>query len=232
MPAALRHLQHGAIAPVDLAQAAIGPGMAVFSRFAQIVEADGTPMTIRQALAIINQTLDEVLAVQEGEFDADTRWALAWFEQFGIEEGPFGEADVLARAKNTAVNGLEQAEIVRARGGRVRLLKREELRSDWNPATDTRLRHWEVVQHLMRALESGGETAAADLLRKIGGMGEIARDLAYRLYSICERKGWASEALAYNGLVIAWPEISKLSQQTPKVGAGEQMVFGSGERSA
>jgi len=214
LPDALRHMQRGSIAPVDLAQAAIGPGMAVFTRYAKVIEADGSAMSVRQALALINQTLDEVLAEQEGEFDSDTRWALAWFEQFGTDEGAFGVADVLARAKNTAVNGLVDAGIVAARGGKVRLLKRDELPADWNPATDSKIRNWEVAQHLIRALETGGEVAASDLLRKIGGMGEVARDLAYRLYNLCERKKWANEAMAYNGLVISWREISKLAQSS------------------
>jgi putative DNA methylase len=125
-------------------------------------------------------------------------------------------AETLSKAKNTAVNGLVEAGIVHSRGGKVRLLKREELPADWNPATDTRLRHWEIVQYLIRALETGGETAAADLLRRLGGMGETARDLAYRLYSICERKKWAADALAYNSLVIAWPEISKMARQAAR----------------
>jgi putative DNA methylase len=118
----------------------------------------------------------------------------------------------VSKAKNTAVNGLVDAGIIHARAAKVRLLEREELPADWNPATDTRLCHWEVVQYLIRTLETGGEPAAADLLRRLGGVGEIARDLAYRLYSICERKGWAQEALAYNGLVIAWQEIGKLAR--------------------
>ncbi len=127
LPEALRNLQRGSIAPVDLAQAAIGPGMAVFTRYAKVMESDGSPMTVRTALGLINQALDEVLAEQEGEFDGDTRWALAWFEQFGMNEGPFGDAETLSKAKNTAVNGLVEAGIVKARGGKVRLVKREEL---------------------------------------------------------------------------------------------------------
>jgi putative DNA methylase len=214
LPEALKNLQRGSIAPVDLAQAAIGPGMAIFTRYAKVMEADGSPMKVRQALALINQTLDEVLAEQEGEFDGDTRWAVAWFEQFGPDEGPFGVAETLSKAKNTAVNALVDARIITARGGKVRLLKRNELPDDWNPGTDNKVRHWEVAQHLIRALETGGETAAANLLRRVGGMGEVARDLAYRLYSLCERKKWASEALSYNGLVIAWPEINKLAQSS------------------
>ncbi len=159
--------------------------------------------------------LDDVLAEQEGEFDTDTRWALAWFEQFGMEEGAFGMAETLSKAKNAAVNGLQEAGIIKARSGKVRLLKREEMNADWNPATDKRLTAWEVTQHLIRALDTGGETAAADLLRRLGGVGEMARDLAYRLYSICERKKWAEEAIAYNSLVIAWPELSRLARSTP-----------------
>lgn len=211
LPVALRNLQHGNIAPVDLAQAAIGPGMAVFTRYAKVIESDGSPMTVRTALGIINQVLDEVLAEQEGDFDADTRWALAWFEQHGTEEGPFGVAETLSKAKNTAVNALVEAGIVKSRGGKVQLLPRGELPDDWDPATDTRLRHWEVVQHLIRTLETKGETEAAKMLNRLGGMGETARELAYRLYSICERKKWSEEALAYNSLVIAWPELSKLA---------------------
>jgi putative DNA methylase len=209
LPEALRLLQHGNIAPVDLAQAAIGPGMAVFSRYAQVLEAGGTPMRVRTALALINQTLDEVLAEQEGEFDAGTRWALAWFEQFGMEAAPFGEAETLSKAKNTSVRGLEEAGILQATGGKVRLLKREELDGTWDPASDPRLTVWEVTQHLLRALEQDGEAGAAALLARVGTHGDAARDLAYRLYQICERQGRAQEALGYNSLVVAWPEIAR-----------------------
>jgi len=211
LPDALRNLQRGSIAPVDLAQAAIGPGMAVFTRYAKVMESDGAPMSVRTALGLINQALDEVLAEQEGEFDGDTRWALAWFEQFGMDDGPFGDAETLSKAKNTAVNGLIEAGIVTARGGKVRLVKRAELDTAWDPATDKRLTVWEITQHLIRTLEQEGEPAAAALVHRLGGMAETARDLAYRLYSLCERKKWAEEALAYNGLVIAWPELTKLA---------------------
>ncbi len=212
LPDALRHLQAGNIAPVDLAQASIGPGMAIYTRYTKVMEADGSSMTVRQALGIINQMLDEVLAEQEGEFDPETRWAVAWFEQFGMENGPFGEAETLSRAKNTAVNGLVEAGIITARAGKVRLLKRSELPPDWNPATDKRLVHWEAAQYLIGRLEAAGESAAADLLRQLGTIGEMTRDLAYRLYNICERKKWPAEALAYNSLVIAWPELSRLAR--------------------
>lgn len=213
---ALRLLQSGSIAPVDLAQAAIGPGMAIFSRYAKVVESDGKPMTVRTALTLINQVLDEVLAEQEGEFDSDTRWAVAWFEQFGMEAGPYGVAETLSKAKNTSVQGLVEAGVVTSRGGKVQLLGWEKLSDDWDPVTDSRLTEWEAVQYLIRALDRHGETGAADLLRKLGSdYGERARDLAYRLYAICERKGWSGEALAYNSLVIAWPEISRLAHRQP-----------------
>jgi putative DNA methylase len=211
LPEALRYLQQGNIAPVDLAQAAIGPGMGVFSRYSKVVEADGRPMTVRTALGLINQVLDETLAEQESDFDADTRWALAWFEQQGMNPGPFGVAETLSKAKNTAVNALVHAGFLESKGGKVRLLDRDELAATWDPATDSRLTVWEVTQHLMRTLESGGEQGAATLLRRVGGLGETARELAYRLYVLCERKKWAKEALAYNGLVVAWPEIARLA---------------------
>ena len=225
LPDALRHLRAGNIAPVDLSQAAIGPGMAIFTRYAKVMEADGSPMRVRQALMLINQALDEILAEQEGEFDADTRWALAWFEQFGMEDGPFGVAETLSKAKNTAINGLVEAGLIAARSGKVRLLKRSDLPADWNPATDKKLRHWEITQHLIRILESNGEQAAAALLRQLGGMAEAARDLAYRLYVLCERKKWTQEALAYNGLVIAWPEISKLAARAPTAEQTQKEMF-------
>ena len=222
LPDALRNLQSGNIAPVDLAQAAIGPGMAIFSRYAKVVEADGEPMTVRAALMLINQVLDEVLAEQEGEFDADTRWAVAWFEQHGTEEGDYGVAETLSKAKNTSVQGLVEAGVVRSRSGVVQLLGRDSLPDDWDPTVDDRLTEWEAVQHLIRSLDQQGEMGAADLLRKLGGdYGERARDLSYRLYTICERKGWASEAIAYNSLILAWSEISKLARQTP-VSTGKQ----------
>lgn len=211
LPEALRNLQQGNIAPVDMAQSAIGPGMAVFTRYAKVLESDGSPMNVRTALGLINQTLDEVLAEQEGEFDGDTRWALSWFEQFGMDEGPFGDAETLSKAKNTAINGLVEAGIIVARSGKVRLIRREELPANWNPAQDKRLTVWEVTQHLIHRLDEQGEIGAAELVGQLGGIGEVARDLAYRLYSTCERKKWAQEALAYNSLVVAWPELTKLA---------------------
>ena len=208
LPQALRNLQKGNIAPVDLAQAAIGPGMAVFSRYKKVLETDGSPMRVRTALALINQGLDEVLSELEREFDPDTRWALAWFEQHQFDEGLYGEAEVLATAKALSISHLAEAGILHSRAGKVRLLRREELPEDWDPSTIDRLTVWEVTQHLIRRLDQKGEKETANLKAKIGGMAEIARDLAYRLYTLCERKGWAEEAGYYNSLVVAWPSMA------------------------
>ncbi|HEU5369090.1 MAG TPA: hypothetical protein VFU69_11525 [Ktedonobacterales bacterium] len=218
LPAALKDLQRGHIAPVDLAQAAIGPGMAVFSRYSKVLEADGSPMRVRTALQLINQALDEVLAEQEGEYDAETRWAVAWFEQFGLEEADYGVAETLSKAKNTAVERLVEAGILSARGGKVRLLRRAELSDGWNPAKQPHLTAWDVTQRLIKSLldvHGGGEQGAAAILDQVGGLGEIARDLAYRLYTTCERKGWAQEALAYNSLVVDWREIAGEAARLP-----------------
>jgi len=208
LPHALRNLQKGNIAPVDLAQAAIGPGMAVFSRYKKVLETDGSPMRVRTALALINQGLDEVLSEQESEFDPDTRWALAWFEQHQFDEGAYGEAEVLATAKALSISHLAETGIVHSRAGKVRLLRRDELPEDWDPSLIGRLTVWEVTQHLIRRLDQKGEKETANLKARIGGMAEIARDLAYRLYTLCERKGWADEAGYYNSLVVAWPSMT------------------------
>ena len=220
LPEALRNLQKGNIAPVDLAQAAIGPGMAVFSRYARVLETDGSPMGVRTALSLINQSLDEVLAEQEGEFDADTRWALAWFDQYGFTEGAYGQAETLSTAKNTSVSGMVEAGILAAKGGKVRLLKKEELPPDWDPAADTRLTIWESTHHLIRALDQG-EQAAAELLRKLGAVSEIARDLSYRLYTVCERRKWSQDAIGYNALVLAWPDLTRLAQEQKAAGPAQ-----------
>lgn len=220
LPGALAHLQKGNIAPVDLAQAAIGPGMAVFTRFAKVLDAQGKPLAVRDALTLINQTLDEALAEQEGDFDADSRWALAWFEQFGFADGEYGVAETLSTAKNTSVMGLEEAGILKSGRGKVRLLKASELPANWDPATDPRLTAWEVVHYLIRALDAEGELGAAALVAKLGTKAEVARELAYRLYTLCERKKRATEALAYNGLVQSWPEIMRLAREgaAPTIG--------------
>ncbi|MCP5148713.1 MAG: DUF1156 domain-containing protein [Pseudomonadales bacterium] len=215
LPVALAHLQRGNIAPVDLAQAAIGPGMAVYTRYSKVLDAEGKQLTVRAALTLINQTLDEALAEQEGDFDADTRWALTWFDQVGFAEDDFGVAEQLSKSKNTSVAGLVEAGILVSKSGKVRLLKPTELAGNWDPTTDTRLTVWEMVHHLIRVLEASGEGAAAALVAKLGAKAETARELCYRLYTLCERKRRATEALAYNGLVQSWPEITRLAQEAP-----------------
>ena len=221
LPQALAHLQAGNIAPVDLAQAAIGPGMAVYTRYAKVLDADGKPVPVRAALALINQVLDEALAEQEGDFDADTRWALTWFEQMGFNDGDYGIAEQLSKSKNTAVQGLVEAGIILSKAGKVCLLKPAELPVDWNPTTDARLTVWEMVHQLIRVLEISGESAAADLVAKLGSKAEIARELCYRLYTLCERKKRANEAMSYNGLVQSWPEITRLAQEKPSAVASD-----------
>ena len=230
LPGSLRHHQARNIAPVDLAQAAIGPGMGVYTRYAKVLDAEGKSVSVREALALINATLDEALAEQEGDFDADSRWALAWFEQVGFNDGEYGVAETLSKAKNTSVAGLATSGILDSRRGKVRLLKPEELPASWDPATDPRLTSWEVAHHLIRVLGSGGESAAADLVTKLGARAEPARELAYRLYTICERKKRAAEALAYNGLVQSWPEIVRLAQEGGKPAGAEPDLFATGER--
>jgi putative DNA methylase len=213
LPSALRHLQASNIAPVDLAQAAIGPGMAVYTRYAKVLDAEGKPVSVGEALALINATLEEALTEQEGDFDADSRWALAWFEQNGFAEGDYGVAEVLSKAKVTTVKGLAEAKIVESKRGKVRLIKPEELEPDWDPTGRSDLTVWEIVHQLIRALNARGESAAAGLVAKLGSRAEVARELAYRLYTICERKKRAAEALAYNGLVQSWPEIARLARE-------------------
>ncbi|MCC6750892.1 MAG: DUF1156 domain-containing protein [Deltaproteobacteria bacterium] len=213
LPQALKALQKGYIAPVDMAQASIGPGMAIYSRHAKVIEADGSTMGVRTALQLINQALDEYLTEREGEFDSDTRFAVTWFESRCFDSGPFGDAETLAKARNVSVEGVKDAGVLHSAAGKVRLLKRTELPDDWDPATDRRLTIWEATQHLIKRLEDRGEEAAADLMIALGGKVDAARDLAYRLYATCERKGWAEEARAYNGLVVSWPQIAKLAAQ-------------------
>jgi putative DNA methylase len=181
-----------------------------------VLDAQGEKLEVRHALALINETLDTALAEQEGDFDADSRWAVTWFEQNGFVEGEFGVAEVLATARNTSISGLEEAGILKQGRGKVRLLKPEELPADWSPETDDRLTNWETVHHLIRVLASGGESAASDLVKQLGSKAETARELAYRLYTICERKKRANEALAYNGLVQSWPALMQLAQESGK----------------
>jgi putative DNA methylase len=194
-----------------------------------VLDAEGKPLAVREALTIINQTLDEALAEQEGDFDSDSRWALTWFEQSGFAEGEYGVAEQLSKSKNTSVAGMVEAGILESKRGKVRLLKPDELPTGWDPATDPRLTAWEIVHQLIRRLASGGEDAAAGLVAKLGAKAEVARELAYRLYTLCERKKRTAEALAYNGLVQSWPEITRLAKEGGKSKTEQGGLFGDTE---
>ena len=211
LPKALSEMQHANIAPADMPQAAIGPGMAVFSRFKAVLEADDRPMKVKTALQLINRELDEYLGGIQGDFDSETRFAVTWFEQNGMAEGDYGIADNIARARGISVESVKDAGIVVAAAGQVRTLKRDEIDPGWDPMADTRLTVWECCQHLIRALEHDGEHGAAILLKKIGpGYADAAKDLAYCLYEICTNKRRdAGEAAAYNGLIAVWAELTR-----------------------
>jgi len=226
LPKALIDLQHGNIAPVDLPQSSIGPGMAIFSRYAKVVESDGKPMSVRTALQLINQSVDEFLSEQEAQMDDWTRFAITWFNQFGFQQGAYGDAQNIATARNVTVEGVRDAGILETGGGKVRLLRIDELEADWSPTADARCTVWEVVHHLIKRLNDGGEEAAAKLLKEVGGLGEDARTLCYRLYTLCEQKKWADEARAYNTLIGVWPGLTKLSDNLAITGKQTQSEFG------
>jgi putative DNA methylase len=222
LPPALRHLQQGNVAPVDFAQAALGPGMAIYSRYSSILESSGNELTVRSALGMINQIQSEVLTEQEDDFDAETRWAIAWFELNGFSESSFGDAEVLTKAKTTSVTSLDQAGVVLSGGGSVRLFRPEELPVDWDPL-DGRLTVWGMTHHLLRVYyhEKAGDEATASLLRKFGSKGDLARDLALRLFRISEKRGLLVEAQAYNALGLGWSELAHLAK-TESVPAPQQ----------
>ena len=217
LPEALDEMTRGAggeqspVAPVDLSQAIIGPGMAVFSKYAAVLEADGSPMSVRTALQLINRFL------AEDDFDPDTQFCLHWFEQHGWMEGVYGEADVLARAKATSVSGLAEAGVVDSGGGKVRLVKWADYPPDWDPRMKiVRMPIWEALHQLIRALKQGGESASGALLAALGGKAEAVRQLAYRLYTLCERLGQAEDARAYNELITSWTGIESAAATARK----------------
>jgi putative DNA methylase len=216
LPQALDEMTKGSgddrspVAPVDLSQAIIGPGMAVFSKYSAVLEADGSPMSVRTALQLINRFL------AEDDFDHDTQFCLHWFAQHGWGESIFGEADTLARAKGTSVDGVKEAGIIKSGSGKVRLLKWSEYPEDWDPRTDKRLPVWEALHHLIRALRQGGDSASGALLAGLGGKAEAVRQLAYRLYTLCERLGQAEDAGAYNELITSWTGIESAAATAPK----------------
>jgi len=212
LPTALRELQQGAIAPVDLPQAAIGPGMAVFSRYSAVLSDDGTPMRVRAALSIINEVLDEVLSEQEGDFDPDSRFALAWFRQHGFDSGDFGDADNLARARNASLEHLDRAGILTLRGtrGKVTLLAPSSLDPEWDPATDRSISAWEVVMHLARTLTDNGVVAASALLTRVPESidRDLCKELAFLLFALAEDAKRTKVAVEFNALGTAWNDIA------------------------
>ncbi|ADG14232.1 protein of unknown function DUF1156 [Paraburkholderia atlantica] len=203
------------VAPVDLAQAVIGPGMAIFSKYASVLEADGSPMSVHTALTLINRMLTE----GDGEFDADTQFCLGWFDEQGWANGEFGKADVLARAKGTSVQHVRDAGVVDSGSGRVRLLRPLEYPADWSPERDNNTPVWEALHQMIRALRDQGETAAGALLAGMPQRAEPIRSLAYRLYTLCERKGWAEDARAYNELISSWTGIEAASHEKGHFGS-------------
>jgi putative DNA methylase len=211
------------IAPVDLAQAAIGPGMALYSQYPAVLNQDGTPLRVHDALILINREITDFLTPDAGAFDADTLFCNAWFEQYGWAEGPFGEADVLARGKGTSVAGVAQAGIAASGAGKVRLLRWADYAAGWDPKADARNPVWEATHHLIRALNTQGESAAGALLAAMPDKAEPIRQLAYHLYTLCERKKWAEEARAYNELITAWHAVLAASRE--QGARGEQLGF-------
>jgi putative DNA methylase len=203
------------IAPVDLAQAAIGPGMSIFSKYEAILEADGSHMSIHNALSLINKAIDEYFTEAEGEMDVDTRFCVDWFQQYGFKDGIFGEADVLARAKGTSVEGVQEAGVILAKANKVRLFKVSEYPEEWDPKTDKRTPIWEACHHMCRALQIS-ESNAGELLARMSDKAEPIRQLAYRLYTVCERKGWAEDAGLYNALIASWHSILEESHKSEK----------------
>lgn len=224
LPDALRIMREESIPPVDLAQSAIGPGISIYSRYAKVIESDGNSMTVRTALSLINGVLSEVLSGEESDMDPESRFAITWFEQYGFTRGPFGDAETLARAKNTSVQSVVDSGILENKDG-VRLLTLSQLQDKWDPLKDGRLTVWEVTHYLLRALLQD-ESSASELLRKIGsGMGERARTLAYQMFSLADKRGSADEASDYNMLVTAWPEIQRLARQDPNSNSTPDQLF-------
>ncbi|GAA14947.1 DUF1156 domain-containing protein [Gordonia alkanivorans] len=222
LPVALRRLQQGQIAPVDLPQAAIGPGMAVFSRYSAVLEPDGKRMTVRSALARINEILDQVLNEQEGDFDAPSRFAIAWYRQHGYDVGAFGDANNLANARNTTVDVMDRDGILSSRAGKVQLIKPSDLSWDYDPVTDLHTSNWEALHHLIKVLERDGIAPAGDFLqvalsRPDGAVdADLVKELAHLLFRVAEANGWTKDALSFNSLVTSWPEILEVARSARK----------------
>ena len=213
-----------AIAPVDLAQSAIGPGMAIYSKYEAVLNQDGSKMSVHDALIMINRAITDHLHPDSGNFDADTLFCDDWFDQYGWKEGPFGEANVLAQAKGTTVDGVAVSGVITSGGGKVRLLKWSEYPEDWDPKTDKRTPVWEACHQLIRELNQKGETETGRLLSRMADKGEAIRQLAYHLYTLCERKKWAEDARAYNELISSWHAIVDAAGRVDQ--SDEQLEFG------
>lgn len=213
------------IAPVDLAQASIGPGMAIYSKYQAVLNQDGSRMSVHDALVLINRTITEHLSPDSGSFDADTQFCSGWFEQYGWSTGQFGDADTLARAKGTSVDGVKESGVAESGGGKVRLLKWTEYEADWDPTKDNRTPIWEACHQMIRRLNNQGESAAGELLAKMPEKGEPIRQLAYHLYTLCERRKWAEEARAYNELITCWHSIVAASHDVGHSGEQHGMEF-------
>lgn len=238
LPDALRKLQQGRIAPVDLPQAAIGPGMAVFSRYSAVLEPDGNKMTVRSALSRINEILDQVLNEQEGDFDATSRFAIAWYRQHGYQVGAFGDANNLANARNTTVNVMDRDEILTSRAGKVQLIKPADLSWDYNVLRDLHTSNWEALHHLIKVLERDGIASAggflqAALTRPDGAVdADLMKELAHLLFRIAEGNGWTKDALSFNTLVTSWPEILEVARNVKQRPASQDAFdFDDGEYS-
>lgn len=236
LPSALRELQQGAIAPVDLPQAAIGPGMAVFSRYSAVLEPDGSKITVRSALARINEILDQVLNEQEGDFDSTSRFAIAWYRQHGYDTGTFGDANNLANARNTSVDTMDRDGILISRAGKVQLIKPSDLASDYDVLADLHTSNWEVLHHLIKKLEGDGITPAGEFLRialtrpDAAIDADLVKELAHLLFRIAESNGWTKDALSFNSLVTSWPEILDVARaEAPATSAQGTLDYDEGD---
>jgi len=227
LPTAIGELQMANISLADMPQSSTGPGMRIFSRCEAVLEADDSQMSVKTALQLINREVDDYLGGIHSEFDSETRFAITWFEQNGLTVGDYGTANSIATARGISVDGVKHAAIIESAGGKVRILTRDEIDRDWEPESDGHLTVWEYCQHLMRALEQGGEQAAALLLRKIGpDLAAAAKDLAYCLYDICAiKRRDAAEAAAYNGLIAVWPELTRQAAAIRHTDGNRQQVM-------
>lgn len=210
LPEALSNLQQASIAPVDLAQAAIGPGMSIFSRFSKVIEADGSEMSVRTALQLINQALDEVISDQEGDFDPETRFCIKWFSQYGWNEASSGDADTLSRAVNTSITALERGGVFKAAGGKAHLIEPSNMPTQWNPAEDKAISVWEVAVRVGSALQIDGVEMAKKWIQAASKQVDVdsVKELSYLLFAICEKKGWTDTAIMFNNLGSSWSEVN------------------------